>query len=178
MTNAQAHGKIGKSTGGLTLLELSFAIGLAGILLAMLLGFGKHANASVHFVRARTDLAEYGEALHQWYLMFGEYPNNAFFEKANASAERFKTGKESKKNIHALSKFYARISTAYGYTNIHFSSFFSKPIPETDPWGTPYIYTCGTDGKAYTLFSCGPDRASETLGDADRTSMDDVFFER
>jgi hypothetical protein len=36
-----------------------------------------------------------------------------------------------------------------------------------DPWGTPYVYTLESDGKAYSLRSNGPDKVAGTQDDMD-----------
>lgn len=166
---------------GLTLLELSLAIGLAGLLLAMLLGFGRHANASVDIVKARTELGEYSAALHQWYLLFGVYPYERIRNGEEKGEHTESKGEKLLENLQKLkeNKIFVQIELPRGgTTNIYFNSFLTKEISLKDPWGTPYVYSCDPDGKSYTLFSCGPNRQSEILGDPISTSMDDIFFER
>lgn len=42
-----------------------------------------------------------------------------------------------------------------------------ESIP-VDPWGTPYVYQCpGTNGRAFDLFSAGPDKKVGTADDID-----------
>lgn len=166
---------------GLTLFELSLAIGLVSLLLAMILGFGRHANASIDIVKARTELGEYSQALHQWYLLFQQYPYERT-ENGQGQGEELETnGTRLRENLKKLmnNEIYARVELPQGgSSNIYFSSFLTKKLSLEDPWGTPYIYYCDQDGRSYTLFSCGPDKRSEVLGDPISTSTDDIFFER
>ena len=162
---------------GLTLLELSLAVGLLGLLFSMLLGFGLHARAAADLVRTRSELAEYSQALHRWYLLFQSYPCG----EAESGQLLGETAAGLRKNLKKLvdGKVFARIELPRGgSSNVYFRSFLTRELPVQDPWGTPYIYLCDPAGKSYTLFSCGPDRGSEVLGDPVSTSTDDIFFER
>lgn len=64
----------GNPCSGMTMIELSIVMAIMSVLLALVLGLGKHVNAVVKIRRAQADLGEWHEALNRWYLQFGEYP--------------------------------------------------------------------------------------------------------
>ena len=171
---------------GMTMIELSIVMAIVSVLLALVLGLGRHVNAVVKIRRAQADLGEWHEALNRWYLQFGEYPYEAVDV---ATGEPLQTDLMEPNNptlnfSNILARCYLRFSVSGSATNVSFRTFATSGASHIDPWGTPYIYDCDPGRKAYTLFSCGPDGRSKLNGkligqssNIDPT-LDDIYFER
>ena len=183
---------------GMTLIELGIVMGIVSVLLALVLGLGRHVNAVVKIRRAQAELGEWHDALNRWHLRFGEYPH-ARIDTETGNVDPFDgdvdwTLKDPARyplavltNGHAIATgegCYVRYVTAEhpGGTNITFRSFLTSAVSTVDPWGTPYIYLPSDNAKSYTLFSCGPDRKSDNIptgaASTPDTTLDDIYFER
>lgn len=173
---------ITRNRSGMTLLELAITAGIAAILLAMIVGLSRYANASVDRGRARADLAEWGDALHRWFVQFGEYPYATLLADGSlteVNAFESPPSPEVRNNLSNLfERIYVEMQLDGSQTNLYFRSFLRRAPPLTDPWGGRYLYFYAPGQRSCTLFSTGPDQQSEVLGDDPATSMDDIFFVR
>ena len=168
-----------RSVGGFTLIELSMTAGIAAVLLGMVIGLSRHLNAVTDIKQAQTDLAEWQQALHEWYLEFGEYPYAAIDSDGNIDPLISETGKKMRYNLsNVLNRASVWIDIPGGNTNITFKSFMKGAGRINDPWRQQYVYLCDEGHRAYTLFSTGPNAKSEVLGDQAETSLDDIYAER
>ena len=164
----------------MTMIELSIVMGMVSLLLALILSLSRHVNAVANIRRAQVELGTWHEALQQWFLQFGEYPC-ARIDDNGTEEDLLQTGAQAVYNLSNLvSRAYVRmdVSEGNGTTNITFRSFLPTGVNIKDPWGMPYVYQCDKGRRAYTLFSCGPDRTSEMLGGKEYSSLDDIHFER
>lgn len=174
----------GISRDGMTMIELGLVMGIVSVLLALVLGLGRHVNATVKIRRAQADLGAWHETLDRWFLQFGEYP----FVRVRANGDEetvVETGKPETNLSNVLSRAYVQLALANGVTtNITLLAYRASNVSHIDPWGTPYIYTCDASRKSYTLFSCGPDASSVLNGVAigaapsGQAPLDDIYFER
>ncbi|MDD4019856.1 MAG: hypothetical protein PHV28_18150 [Kiritimatiellae bacterium] len=170
----------------MTLIELGIVMGIVSVLLALVLGLGRHVNAVVKIRRAQAELGEWHDALNRWFLQFGEYPYEAVdVETGETLQPDLITANTPASNFsNVLARCYLRYTVSGNTTNISFRSFLTSDVSAIDPWGSPYIYTCDPGRKAYTLFSCGPDAGSVLNGKAigktstPDTTLDDIYFER
>jgi len=168
------------------MIELGIVMGIVTVLLALVLSLGRHVNAVVKIRRAQADLGEWHEALSRWQLQFGEYPFGSV--DANGNETSLLEQNTPQLNLSNLLSQAAIQMTLDGgtVTNITLRAFISADINHVDPWGTPYIYTCGEQHQTYTLYSCGPDahtRIGGTVYPSGATStpdpcLDDIHFER
>jgi len=169
---------------GMTMIELGIVMGIVSVLIALVLGLGRHINATVKIRRAQADLGEWHETLNRWHLQFGEYPFGLVRE--NGEEETVMESATPEMNLsNVLSRAYVQFALANGgTTNITLLAYRASNVSHIDPWGTPYIYTCDASRRAYTLFSCGPDASSVLNGVAIGTAspgqatLDDIYFER
>ena len=175
-----------RSAAGMTMIELSIVMAIASVLLALVLGLGRHVNAVVKIRRTQADLGEWHEALNRWYLQFGEYPYEAVDVATGnlLQTDLIKPDTPTLNFSNILARCYLRFSVSGSTTNVLFRTFATSGASHIDPWGTPYIYDCDPGRKAYTLFSCGPDARSKLNGkligqssNIDPT-LDDIYFER
>jgi len=174
----------------MTMIELGIVMGIVSVLLALVLGLGRHVNEVVKIRRAQADLGEWHETLNRWHLQFGEYPYaviDTADETTSSPDPLLKTANPSLNLSNLLDRCEVRFKTSTYDTNITFRSFIASDAKLIDPWGTPYIYDCDPGRKAYTLFSCGRD--SRTLLSDGRVfpagtpstpdpTLDDIYFER
>lgn len=164
---------------GMTMIELSITLAIVSLLTATLVGLSRHTNAVIALRKAQVELGEWGEALHQWYLAFGEYPYARIDEHNNESRREQETGRLAVNNLsNIVHDVYVTLQDNGRATNVTFRSFMKRNISIKDPWGKPYIYFVDEGHLSYQLFSCGPDGKSEVLGDLPETSLDDLTFER
>lgn len=164
----------------MTMIELTITMSILALLISTLVGLSRHTNAVIALRRAQVELGEWDEALHQWYLTFEEYPYARINgENGATSGEEMESGPQAVHNLsNIVQNVYATLQDNGRSTNVTFRSFMQRNISIKDPWGKPYIYLVDDGHLSYKLFSCGPDRKSELLGDLPETSLDDVFFER
>jgi len=176
----------------MTLLELCFSIGIAGILISTALFLAQHVNAITKIRRAQAELAYWHAAIDDWFVKFGEYPSfdmRRGEERENCricDAEGFPGVIYNLENV--ASNACVRIVRDDG--NFDFE-FFSQYIPGApsliDPWGMPYLYIPADEDPndavsnprtTYLLLSCGPDGKSTLKGDNPdlKTERDDVYF--
>lgn len=169
-----------RSVGGFTLVELTVTTGIAAVLLGMVIGLSRHLNAVTNIKQAQVDLAEWQQALHEWYLEFGEYPYAAIDSEGNIEPLVSETGKQMRYNLsNVLDRAAVWLKDLPGgSTNITFKSFMKGAGRITDPWRQQYVYLCDENHRSYTLFSTGPNAKSEVLGDQAHTSLDDIYAER
>jgi type II secretory pathway pseudopilin PulG len=164
----------------MTLIELGVVMSIVTVMLALVLGLGRHVNEAIKYRRAQADLGEWLETLNAWYLKYGMYP-----DPVSPSGLR-----QIESNLVWLAS--TDIGTQYALSlssgeRVTFSSLASKPLKTSDPWGTPYFYLSRTN--SYELLSCGPD-AQHTYTDGQTTTLfpdtattvadpnaDDVYFE-
>ncbi len=168
----------------MTMIELCVVMGIATMLMAMVLGLGRHVNAVVKIRRAQADLGEWHETIERWHLQFGEYPSERV-DLNGTSVPLLEPNNPSANLSNLLSHCYVQFDAQGTTTNITLRSFMTSAVKHIDPWGTPYIYDCDPGGKAYTLFSCGPDSSSmlngKLIGSSltpNTTPLDDIYFER
>jgi len=168
----------------MTLIELGVVMSIVTVMLALVLGLGRHVNEAIKYRRAQADLGEWHETLNAWYLKYGMYPD------PYAKSGRVES------NLVCLAStdvsYQYRVSNDDGSPNAQippFCALASKPLKTSDPWGTPYFYQSTTN--AYELLSCGPNgkhtytsfNGSTTLFPDDATTgtddpnTDDVYFE-
>lgn len=165
---------------GMTMIELSIVMGMVSLLLALILALSRHVNAISNIRRAQIELGAWHEALQQWFLQFGEYPCSWIDNKGEAHS-LMESGSQAANNLSNLvQRAYVQMAVTggSGTTNVTFQSFLPTGTNIKDPWGMPYIYQCDEGRRAYTLFSCGPDRTSTMLGGNTQSSLDDIHFER
>ena len=161
----------------MTLIELAVVMGIATVLMALVLGLSRHVNEIVKIRRAQADLGEWHETLNVWFLKYGMYPDPAAPPCNCTDVESNIVWLASTDASH---QFKMISSPQY-----RFSELMSRPLPTTDPWGTPYIYQSVTN--SYVLFSCGPngvhkvDSALIPDGAINNSSSepneDDIYFE-
>jgi len=173
----------GRKNAGMTMIELGLVMGIVSVLLALVLGLGRHVNATVKIRRAQADLGVWHETLNRWHLQFGEYPHT----RINPDLDSVDPLDSVDWELKTPSRFPLTILTnqceiIFPTTNITFRSYLTSAVNTVDPWGMPYIYVCDPGGKAYTLFSCGPDRKSADLPSGTSPpsdpTLDDIYFER
>ncbi len=173
----------------MTLIELGVVMGIVTVLLALVLGLGRHVNEIVKIRRAQADLGEWHEVLNRWHLQFGEYPYEAVdVATGNRIGQPLLDTRKPTENLaNILGDCHLRFSFDGSITNITLRSFLTSDLKLTDPWGSPYIYDCDPGRKAYTLYSCGQDSRSvmpdgtRIPTDAPATpdpTLDDIYFER
>ena len=158
---------------GMTMIELCIVIGIVSVLIALVLGLGRHVNEAVKLRRAQADLGEWHEALNTWFLKYGMYPDPIPVKNSVVESNVFWLA-----TTDATAQY--RVNTQIP----PFCSLLSKPLHTLDPWGTPYVYQSFTN--SYMLFSCGPNRVHKEGPDyiprqsptslADPNS-DDIYFE-
>lgn len=167
---------------GMTMIELGVVMGIVTVLLALVLGLSRHVNEVVKIRRAQVDLGEWHEALGSWHLKYGFYPDPAAPAFNNAYVESNLLWLVS---MTPNKSFYAGEAAS----PVYFRSVLSRPLPTTDPWGTPYFYRSTTN--AYELLSCGPNLrhdyelasgATEIFPQRPRATTatpnaDDIYFE-
>ena len=168
----------GSQCPGMTMIELCIVMGIVSVLIALVLGLGRHVNEAVKLRRAQADLGEWHEVLNTWFLKYGMYPDpvrnnivesNVFWLATTDAATQYRVPDDD-------GRFNTQIPP--------FCSLSSKPLNTIDPWGTPYVYQSFTN--SYMLFSCGPNRVHQEGSDyipqkpptisADPNS-DDIYFE-
>lgn len=161
------------------MIELCIVIGIVSVLIALVLGLGRHVNEAVKLRRAQADLGEWHEALNTWFLKYGMYPDPVRNNTVESNVFWLAT-------TDATAQYRVRLSDN-GPVNTQippFCSLLSKPLHTLDPWGTPYVYQSFTN--SYMLFSCGPNRAHEEgtdyiSGDSatrpEDPNSDDIYFE-
>jgi len=125
---------------GLTLFEMLVVLAILGMLVSLVIGLGRHADAAGKRGRAQADLAVWQHALTRWYLAFDEYP----------AVDGTVT------NLLAVS-----ISTPT--TNLLFEQTQTTAWRLTDPWGALYRYY--GSNQTYTIWSLGPDGRDDTPDD-------------
>lgn len=185
------------SRAGMTMVELGIVMGIVSVLFALVLGLASHVDAAVKIRRAQADLGEWHESLNRWFLQFGEYPH----ARIDTTQQEPPTELFSNPNwnfadtrnhpltilTNEISGCYIRFDYNNTHTNITFRSYLTSSVSTIDPWGMPYIYIPSDNAKAYTLFSCGPNR--QTLIEGQRVpsaasdinlapALDDIYFER
>ena len=180
------------------MIELCIVMGIVSILFALVLGLARHVDATLKIRRAQVDLGEWHESLNRWFLQFGEYPHARILHDRQEIIYLLQspnlningtTYTDARANLTLItndtvnSGCYIRFAYSNpSTTNITFQSFLTTAVNTIDPWGTPYIYIPTENAKAYTLFSCGPNR--KTHGIPQNTSatpdpaLDDIHFER
>ena len=173
----------------MTMIELCIVMGIVTVLLALVLGLSRHVNEIVKIRTAQADLGEWHETLNAWFFEFGEYPYTVI-DTANSSPSAPSLNDNLLDNnnpLNNLSNLLERCEVRFNLsgtttTNITFSSHKTSNVNITDPWGTPYVYQPSDNGKAYTLFSCGPNAKTEGIPTGTPSSpdptLDDVYFER
>jgi len=178
----------GRKNAGMTMIELGLVMGIVSVLLALVLGLGRHVNATVKIRRAQADLGVWHEALNRWHLQFGDYPYESV-DLATGKAVGGSLLNDSDPSLNlsnVLASCHLQFTVSNTKTNIAFRSFQPSSVKHIDPWGFPYIYTCDPSRKAYTLYSCGADSRSMLNGkgippgtppNPDPT-LDDIYFER
>ena len=166
------------SHAGMTMIELAIVIGIVTILMALVVGLSRHVNEVVKIRRAQTDLGEWHQVLHTWYLKYGMYPDPMGEPLYNTVIESNLFWLVSQGQNRG---YYA--TDANGNQH-YFCSLMSHTLNWKDPWGTPYIYRSATN--AYTLLSCGPDGLHQENGEllpstttrtATEPNTDDITFE-
>lgn len=165
-----------KNNHGFTLLELSLTCGIVAVLMAMIVGLCGYGNASIEISKCRSELCEWGNALHNWYLKYGEYP----WAQLEGATLKDKMETDSSQYWKNISNLVDRTDGVWiGNKDHSFSATLVRALPIADPWGHNYIYIPDPDHKSYVLFSMGPDGKSAVVGNQDKsTSLDDIYFER
>jgi len=173
----------------MTLIELGIVMGIVSVLIALVLGLGRHVDAAVKIRRAQADLGEWHETLNRWFLQFGEYPYQSLDVATGNPLETtlLNADTPSLNLSNLLASCYLQFTASGSYTNLYFRSYLTSDLNHIDPWGSPYIYVCDPGRKAYTLFSCGADSKtllSDGTGIPTGTpstpdpTLDDIYFER
>lgn len=124
---------------GLTLFEVLIVMSVLAVLVSLVIGLGRHADAAGKRSRARADLVAWQETLTRWHLAFDEYPS------VDGSVN----------NLLAA-------SMRTPATNLLFREI-AGAVPTNDPWGSPYQYR-GTN-QTYSIWSPGPDGRRNTPDD-------------
>jgi type II secretory pathway pseudopilin PulG len=170
----------------MTLVELSFTIGIMSLLLAMVLGLARHVNAITKVRRAQTELGQWHEALDRWFIQFGEYPcyDARKGDQSDSTLTCWPKGNYNLNLTHTVSNACVRVGDN---DYVYFSSYVAGAPSLLDPWGKPYIYIAQDDnpddGISGTrivchLFSCGPNGKSSIINPNDtNTERDDIYFE-
>lgn len=117
---------------GLTLFEVLIVMSVLAVLVSLVIGLGRHADAAGKRGRAQSDLASWQDALTRWHLAFDEYP------AVSGTVTNLLT---------------ASFSTPV--TNLLFSEVAGTAVRLTDPWGSLYQYS--GSNQTYSLWSLGPD---------------------
>ena len=178
----------------MTMIELAIVTGIVSVLFALVLGLTRHVDATVKIRKAQAELGEWHEVLNRWFLQFGEYPHAQINTITGTIEPLFDSINWNFINPNHYPFVILTNDTNSGgcyvrfphdtlpYTDITFRSFLTTSVNTIDPWGTPYIYIPSDNAKAYTLFSCGPNRQSHGIPpNAPATpdpSLDDIHFER
>ncbi len=161
------HGGTGGARVGLTLIELLFVMAVLAIMIALVIGLGRHSDTVARINQARADLGEWSVALDRWYNIFGEYPrpphdtNVVWLVSNRVEIVRYQEAPETTD--------YATFGLA---SNRFETSAIFYDLPERDPWRQYYRYEA-MDNSAdkreplleYRLFSAGPDGNEETAHD-------------
>jgi len=120
---------------GLTLLEVLMVMAILAMLLSLVIGLGRHADAAGKRGRALADMAVWRQALARWHLEFGEYP-----------CVPEDTGTVS--NLLA-------VSVETPSTNLVFVETQNAVWRMHDPWGALYRYS--GSNQTCRIWSLGPD---------------------
>ena len=164
----------GSRCSGMTMIELGVVMSIVTVMLALVLGLGRHVNEAIKYRRAQADLGEWHETLNAWYLKYGMYPD------PYSLSHYVESNLVWLASTNSAAQYTVKLSDDSLYP---FSALASKPLKPFDPWGTPYFYLSTTN--AYELFSCGPNRVhgsgTEKFPDdatpATDPDTDDVYFE-
>jgi type II secretion system protein G len=117
---------------GLTLFEVLVVMTVLAVLVSLVIGLGRHADAAGKRGRAQADLAVWQDALTHWHLAFDAYP-----VADGTVADLMDAG----------------IRTPA--TNLLFSATTGQGMRLTDPWGSLYRYRGGDQN--YDIRSLGAD---------------------
>lgn len=113
--------------------------------------------------RVKTDLKIIKVAIEQYKHEYGYYPAQSS-KRLLDFAEQLSEQQPSKVLKESREMYRDYIELAIGVDNENYRAANADPTTLLDPWKQPYYYI--TDGKSFTVWSCGSDQVnSNTEGD-------------
>ncbi len=160
--NPRHHRNLSLFTDGFTLLEILLSITVIAFICGLIVGFARLANHNARRYQARSELAQWQEALQRWHDRFGEYPlpdSDATTTNGTDVVNLYhhpETILDIERVFHEQTGSTTNLETRLERNLLHLSL--------KDPWGMPYHYRRKTP-DIFEVWSNGPDSQPHNADD-------------